>query len=208
MSRQKLSIMRSLLLFAVLGSLAVLLTQCSDDPVAPDPAEIIAIDSGDQQYSMRGTTLPAPLIVRVRTAQHRIPEEAYVVFKVLAGDGSLSRTTARVNTKGLASTEYTLGPELGTNIISATLQENTSKSVQFQATSANFFCPEQEDTFRVTYPQVPSPPGGICTSPGLHWTAKSSRSIPMGTSHSLHVSNRTSPNRTRPWRSKRTQAVS
>jgi hypothetical protein len=151
MSSQKLCLVRTLLLLTLLGTLTVLLTQCSDDPVAPDPAETIVIESGDQQYSKRGTALPTPLVVRVRTTQNKVPEEAYVVFKVLAGDGSLSKTTVRCNQRGQASTEYTLGPELGTNIINATLQENTSRNVQFQETSANFFCPEQEDTFRVKY---------------------------------------------------------
>ncbi|UCH84123.1 MAG: hypothetical protein JSW50_00085, partial [Candidatus Latescibacterota bacterium] len=144
-------------LIVLVSLLSVLLSQCSDDPVAPDPPENIAIESGDQQYSYKGTLLPQPLVVRVTTAKNDVPEEAYVTFNVIAGGGTLSRTRARVNKQGLASAEYTLGSEVGTNIVNAALEEDASKSVQFEETSANFFCPEQEDTFRVSYGTLPPP---------------------------------------------------
>ncbi|UCG50409.1 MAG: hypothetical protein JSW58_09345 [Candidatus Latescibacterota bacterium] len=150
MSRKKLTV-RCLSLIVLLSGLVVPLSQCSDDPVSPDPPESITILSGNLQYSKRGTELPMPLIVEVTTAKGEVPQMANVAFDVVTGDGSLSRTAARVNTKGRASTSYTLGPGLGTNIIRATLQENTARWVEFEATSSNFFCPEQEDTFRVDY---------------------------------------------------------
>jgi len=56
-----------------------------------------------------------------------------------------------VDSRGLASTNYTLGSFVGTNIIEAAIHGNSSKSVSFEETSANFFCPEQKDTFEVTY---------------------------------------------------------
>jgi len=151
MSRHKLRIAQKLFLFVLMGSVSLVLSQCSDDPVAPDPPENIAIESGDGQYSYKGTLLPLPLVVRVTTANKDVPAEAYVTFTVIAGDGTLSRSLARVNKQGLASAEYTLGTQVGTNIIIAALQENSSKSVQFEVTSADFFCPEQEDTLRVGY---------------------------------------------------------
>jgi hypothetical protein len=148
---------RGLLRFASLavlaGGLLGLVTQCSET-VSPAPPDEITIESGNLQYSLRGTELPEPLVVRVRTAEGDVPEEAHVAFSVLQGGGTLSKTSVKVDGAGRASTSFTLGSELGTNVVRAAIREQSSKSVLFELTSANFFCPEQEDTLRVGYGQV------------------------------------------------------
>jgi hypothetical protein len=95
--------------------------------------------------------LPEPLVVKVLTDAGGIPEDARVVFTVVQGGGTPSSASVRVDSRGLASTSYTLGPLAGTHIIEAAIDGNSSKSVFFEETSANFFCPEQKDTFEVTY---------------------------------------------------------
>ena len=147
----KKHILRIVVLVAALGVLSGLVSQCSDDPVSPEPPSRISIESGNDQYSLRGTLLPDPLVVNVRTAAGSVSQDAHVVFSIIEGDGNLSETLVRVDGQGLASTRYTLGETLGAHIIRAAIQENTSRAVIFEATSSNFFCPEQDDTFRVSY---------------------------------------------------------
>jgi hypothetical protein len=134
----------------LVGALVVLASQCSDTE-APAPPSAISIVSGNFQYSLRGTTLPEPLVVKVLTDDGAVPEGARVVFTVVRGGGAASRSPVGIDSRGLASTSYTLGQELGTNVVQAAIEENPSKSVVFEGTSANFFCPEQDDTFRVRY---------------------------------------------------------
>lgn len=141
---------RTLGIGLVCGLAAVLVSQCSET-VAPSPPSQITIESGNSQYSLRGTTLRDPLVVKVRAADGTIPEEAYVVFSVIEGGGSLENASVRIDGKGVASTEFTLGPEFGPNTVRAAIKENSSKSVLFEATAANFYCPEQSDTLAVHY---------------------------------------------------------
>jgi hypothetical protein len=141
---------RTLGIGLVCGLAAVLVSQCSET-VAPSPPSQITIESGNNQYSLRGTTLRDPLVVRVRAADGTIPAEAYVVFTVVEGGGTVGSASVRIDGKGLASTELTLGSEYGPNTVRAAIQENSSKSVLFEATAANFYCPEQSDTLRVHY---------------------------------------------------------
>jgi hypothetical protein len=138
----------------VCGLAAVLVSQCSDDPEAPSPPSQITIESGNRQYSLRGTTLPDPLVVRVRAEDGTIPEDAHVVFTVVEGEGTVAAGTVRIDGQGLASTELTLGPEYGPNNVRAAIEENSSKFVLFEETAANFYCPEQSDTLLVHYGTV------------------------------------------------------
>lgn len=137
---------------AVLCSAALIaLSQC-EDSTAPAPPGSIAILSGNNQYSLRGTELPDPLVVVVKTDDGSVPAEATVEFRVVGGEGTLSRGSAGVNKRGQASTRLTLGQALGTVRVEATVAD---KSVVFTATSANYYCPEADDTLRVcgTCPQ-------------------------------------------------------
>lgn len=95
--------------------------------------------------------MPDPFVVGVRTDSGAIPADALVVFTVVSGDGILSENVVRTDSRGSAFTRYTLGTTLGTDSVMASIKDNASRFVVFQATSSNFFCPEQEDTFRVTY---------------------------------------------------------
>lgn len=132
------------------GALAWWAAACSDTE-APAPPSSIEIVSGNFQYALRGTTLPQRLVVRVRSEAGGIPAETNVAFSVIQGGGALSAPAVMTDPRGIASTVYTLGPDLGTAIVQASIEANPSHFVFFEATSANFQCPEQEDTFRVSY---------------------------------------------------------
>ena len=132
------------------GLSAVLISQCSDT-VEPAPPAKISIESGNLQSSLRGTKLPEPLVVKVRTADGAVPEEAHVVFTVTEGGGAVGSGSVRVDERGVASTTYTLGSEVGRNVVRAAIEENSSKSVDFESQATNFYCPEQSDTLLVHY---------------------------------------------------------
>ena len=86
----------------------------------PHPSGLVKI-SGDNQQSMPSTALARPLVIEVRD-QHGNPlPNARVTFSVTAGGGTLSSTTATTNANGRARSTLTLGSELGTNTVTATV---------------------------------------------------------------------------------------
>jgi hypothetical protein len=129
-------------------SACLLVTQCSET-TEPDPAASMVITGGNNQYSFRGTELPAPLEVQVRTAGGAVPEDAVVVFTVTAGGGSVSPGSVPADNKGVASTRLTLGNGLGTNEVVASVNGAPGVNATFTATSANYYCPEAEDSLQV-----------------------------------------------------------
>jgi hypothetical protein len=133
---------------AALLAMVTLLAQCSET-TSPKPPAAIAIVSGDNQYSLRGTELPEPLTVQVLTDDKMVPENAVVVFTITQGNGVLSQTSAAVDNKGKASTRLTLGMTPGTNLVTAAIAEAPAHNVTFTATAGNFYCQEGEDTLRV-----------------------------------------------------------
>jgi hypothetical protein len=129
---------------------AGLLMQCSDT-VEPELPSTIEIVSGDMQFSQRGSQLPKPFVVRVRSQSGGVPESATIIFQTIAGNGIASPDVVAATDQGLAETRYTLGSDVGTHLIRASVNNQPDKFVVFEATSSNFFCPEQEDTFRISH---------------------------------------------------------
>lgn len=126
------------------------LVQCSDteSPVLPVMIEKV---SGDNQYSLHGTRLPAQLVVRARDINGSPSADAIVKFSVIESNGTLSKSSARTNVDGLASVELTLSPENGTNVVRAALDLNNEEYVLFTATSADYYCREAEITPSIIY---------------------------------------------------------
>ena len=86
----------------------------------PHPSGLVKI-SGDNQQSMPSTALARPLVIEVRD-QHGNPlPNARVTFSITAGGGTLSSTTATTDANGRARSTLTLGSELGTNTVTATV---------------------------------------------------------------------------------------
>ena len=86
----------------------------------PTPHKLTS-SSGDDQESRAGTKLAEPFVVSVLDQYGSALSGAVVTFSVTAGGGTLSSTTATTDAKGRARSTLTLGSELGTNTVTATV---------------------------------------------------------------------------------------
>ncbi len=75
--------------------------------------------SGDNQEGMPGETLAKLLVVEARDTDGSPLVGASVTFTVVAGGGTLSTTNTMTDANGRAQSLLTLGPNLGTQIVSA-----------------------------------------------------------------------------------------
>jgi hypothetical protein len=118
----------------------------SNEAPAPAPARMIVV-AGNNQYSKFGTELETPLTVKVTLSDGKPGKGEAVAFKVVEGGGTLSRASATANSSGLVTVRWTMGPTPGPQRVRATAASNPTVSVQFLATSANYYCPEEDPTF-------------------------------------------------------------
>jgi hypothetical protein len=143
------------LLTAAAGALVAVSCSNTEEP-APAPSGI-AIVSGADQYSKKGTQLPEPLVLKV-TLENGKPGEGVVVnFRVTEGGGTLSRRSASANSSGLVSVTWTLGPDTGPQSVIASLASNSALNALFLATSSDYYCPEEDPTFARSF----SPQGNL-----------------------------------------------
>ena len=77
--------------------------------------------SGDGQQGQVGEPLATPFVVSVLDQNGAAFAGAVVAFSVTAGRGTLSATTATTNANGRARSALTLGSDLGTNTVTATV---------------------------------------------------------------------------------------
>ena len=77
---------------------------------------------GDDQEGTAGVLLDRPFVVSVSDEDDAAIAGVVVTFSVTTGGGTLSSTTATTDANGRAATRLTLGSELGTNTISATVE--------------------------------------------------------------------------------------
>jgi hypothetical protein len=122
------------------------LVGCEDTaaPVLPSKIEIV---DGDGQYSKRGTELENPLQVRLRYENGSLASGFDVRFQVVELGGTLSAHLVRVNDAARASTRLTLPDTVGTVLVRASVEGNEDLNVVFTATSAEFYCPEENPEF-------------------------------------------------------------
>jgi hypothetical protein len=100
------------------------------------PAQLQKV-SGDTQTAPAGSTLAAPLVVKVTDAEGSPIQNMTIVFSVSEGEGSVSTTTAVTGAEGTAATTFTTGTIAGAaQIVSATV-EGTSLSASFSAIAAS-----------------------------------------------------------------------
>jgi hypothetical protein len=102
--------------------------------VAPIPAKIV-MNSGDGQTAGVGTAVPSAPSVKVVDAAD-IPVPGFTVtFAVTGGGGSVTGADAVTNVNGFAAVgSWVLGPNPGTNTLSATAPNLTGSPVTFTAT--------------------------------------------------------------------------
>ena len=77
---------------------------------------------GDDQEGTAGILLAEPFVVSVSDEDDAAMAGVVVTFSVTAGGGTLSSTTATTDANGRAATRLTLGSELGTNSVEATVE--------------------------------------------------------------------------------------
>jgi hypothetical protein len=132
-------------LFALVCAASIL--ACEEDP-APVPAPTgIEIVSGDAQYTLKGTELEEPVVVQVTDENGDPASGVEVRFQITAGGGSLSRSSAGTSGNGQTSVRWTVGPATGANTLRISVAENSSISATAGATSADYYCPEEDPTF-------------------------------------------------------------
>ncbi len=130
-----------------LGTIAA----CGDDPVPPTLPAAIEIVSGDAQYTKKGTQLEDQVLVRVTDDKGAPASHMTVHFSVIEGGGSLSKSTATTNDQGRASVAWTVGPTTGLNRLRMTVSENSALAIIATATSAEYYCPEEDPTFSAKF---------------------------------------------------------
>jgi 5-hydroxyisourate hydrolase-like protein (transthyretin family) len=107
--------------------------------------------SGDAQYTRKGTTLEEPVVVRVTDDQGKPAHNVTVHFQVVEGGGSLSRTSAATNNEGRTSVNWTMGSNTGLNRMHITVADNSALGATATATSAEYYCVEEDPTFSATF---------------------------------------------------------
>jgi hypothetical protein len=135
--------------FVVCVSLALsaLLAACEEE-TAPGPTPVdIEIVSGNGQYSKQGTELEQPIIVQVTLSDGAPGAGVVVRFTIKSGGGTVSQASAATNASGYAAVEWTLGATLGTQELGVSLADDAAVATEAQATSAIYYCPEEDPTF-------------------------------------------------------------
>ncbi len=145
--------------------LGVLLTtfmicSCADAPTSVDDVEItLSIVSGDEQAWVAGYELPRALVVKVTRDcgwRHRnnhcnegVPDHL-VNFRVIEGDGSVFAGSAHTDSRGIAQDYWTLGPEVGENVLEVrSVNPRTGeKQVWARFTATGIAWPEELTTVR------------------------------------------------------------
>lgn len=105
----------------------------AETAVAGPPASIATV-SGYSQSGTVGTTLPAPLIAKVKDSYGNIVINAQVTFADAGLNGSFSPNPVTTGTNGEGSTNFTLPTTAKTNL-SATASSGTATAAVFHETS-------------------------------------------------------------------------
>lgn len=122
---------------------AVAVLGCGDDdddggsgppPPEEDPLEVrLADPSGNGQTGPAGEALPEDLRVVITRASE--PQEGVDVNWATAQGGTLDPTTGVTGADGIASTTWTLGPNGGAQVATATVADAEGSPVTFTATA-------------------------------------------------------------------------
>jgi hypothetical protein len=123
--------------------LCLVLTGCEDTESPVLPTELTLV-SGDGQFSKRGTSLVDALEVRLGFSDGAPAGDYNVRFQVTELGGTLSRTTVSTSGSGRAASRLTLPDQTGVVRVRASLDGNSDVYVDFTATSAEYYCPEED----------------------------------------------------------------
>ena len=99
---------------------------------AGDPPDALVSVSGNNQTGVPESKLKAPFVVEVLDKDDNPMSGITVTFRVTAGGGKVSPTSASTNSSGRAQTTLTLGSKLGENTVTASVA-GLSRTVTFKA---------------------------------------------------------------------------
>ena len=148
-----------------LHTLVVAADGAAVDPVQYDalalagPPAMIEVDAGAGQFGVRGTQLDEPVVVRVLDRFANSIGGVEVTFSVAGGEGAALPTLATTDLTGVASTEWTLGPTVGTQSlqIDAGSASSLLEAVATEAPAAVMAATATSLTGTVAAPLSPSP---------------------------------------------------
>ncbi len=100
--------------------------------VVQTPVEIEKV-SGDAQTASPGSTLPAPLVVRVEDSRGNVIVDLPVTFTVSQGEGNVSTVSATTSANGTAATTFTTGTDIGSPQEVLVTVPSTTISTSFSA---------------------------------------------------------------------------
>lgn len=108
---------------------ALLFTLACDDS-ATEPADVrLAVVSGADQTGGAGSALSVPVVVKVSDASGNPIANTPVEWRVIEGGGSVSETSTQTDAQGSTSVQWTLGADLGQQLLLAT-SRNTSITIR------------------------------------------------------------------------------
>ena len=90
--------------------------------ILPSPRALTVI-GGEEQEGPLQSQLDRPFVVRVRDQYGRPLEGAVVTFRITGGSGALAAASDTTNAQGLAATTLTLGGEVGSCTVVATVAD-------------------------------------------------------------------------------------
>ena len=98
--------------------------------LGPEDLGRIEVAAGNNQEVSAGTAVPTPPAVRALSDDGRPVPGVVVTFVVTDGGGTLTGAEATSNADGIAAvTSWTLGPEVGSNVLNATAPGATERAV-------------------------------------------------------------------------------
>ena len=138
-------------IFIILSLFLLLLVGCTDNPLGSgtksnstfddnyhpgiDPAaNKIEISQGQNQVGTVGTVLPTLLTVVAKNTNDSPVNGTTINWEIISGGGSLSASTSKTDSNGIATISYTLGTVVGSAVIRARIQ-STQYYVDFNANS-------------------------------------------------------------------------
>ena len=112
------------------------------------PHDVVTVLGGDQS-SLAGHTLPDSVVVRATDAGGSPVEDILVNFTTAEGHGAANPTEAVTDSLGLAATSWTLGPQVGIQILTASVTDDVFAEVR--ATAEEIEPPPDTAIYRIVF---------------------------------------------------------
>jgi hypothetical protein len=146
--------------------------------VTMPPVRRLGAALGDGQRAPAGAELPEPLEVSVTDGDGVAIADVAVLFRVTSGGGRLGRRVVFTDSKGRASTRWTLGPEVGPQEVTARVQAAGDTAFDFRATALRVPAPPQPAPTRAPVEATAPPVRRVGTAGGSGQSAPAGALLP------------------------------